>query len=504
MALRMPTHGELRQLAQQNHFTLSDEEVEAYHALLPVVFGLLDQLDQMPELPMPRRYPQRDPGGRPEPQDDPYNAIVRYCEVGGAEAGPLAEKRVGLKDNISVAGIPLTCGSRVLQGCVPDTDATIVTRLLDAGARIVAILNMDNFAFSGAGNTSAYGPTRNPHNPQHLAGGSSGGSAAALYYDAIDLTIGGDQAGSIRIPAAWCGVVGLKPTYGLVPYTGIVGIDHTFDHTGPMARSVAEVAQALEVLAGKDPLDPRQGEVAVQSYTATLGRDIRGVRIGLLQEGFGQPGAEPDVEAAVRAAMDTLRMLGATVTEVSVPAHRTGRAIHRGLVAEGITALLQSNGMGYHWQGAYSPAMAIAFGKSLQTQGNDLPPNIKLMTMIGTYLRQYYHGRFYAKAQNLRRNLRASYDAVFHQVDVLAMPTTPMKAHRYEPDLDLQTLVTHGGNMTSNTAPLDITGHPSLSVPCGMSQGLPVGLMLTGRHGEDAMLLAVAHAFEQQGAWEKR
>jgi amidase len=504
MALRIPTRDDLQHLAQSNYFTLSHEEAEAYHTVLAGLFPLLEQLDHMPEPHTPRTYPQRDPGGRPEPQHDPLNAIVRRCSVVGAAQGPLAGKRIGLKDNTCIAGIPMTYGSRVLQGLVPETDATIVTRLLDAGAQIVAVLNMDNFAFSGAGDTSAYGPTLNPHSLQHLAGGSSGGSAAALYYEDIDMTIGGDQGGSIRIPASWCGVVGLKPTHSLVPYTGIGGIDQTFDHAGPMARSVADVAQTLEVIAGKDPLDPRQYEVPVQAYTAALGRDLRGVRIGLLQEGFGQEGAEPDVDAAVRAAVDTLRTLGATITEVSVPAHLTAGCIAWGLFAEGMTALLHSNGMGYHWRGAYNPALVDVVGKSLQAQGNDLPPQIKLVSMLGTYLRQHYHGRFYAKAQNLRPGLRASYDAVLQQVDVLAMPTTPMQAHAYRPQLSIQELITHGWNMLGNTAPFDLTGHPSISIPCAKPNGLPVGLMLTGRQFDDATVLAVAHAFEQQVDWEKR
>jgi amidase len=271
-----------------------------------------------------------------------------------------------------------------------------------------------------------------------------------------------------------------------------------------MARSVADVARTLEVLAGKDPLDPRQYEVPVQAYTAALERDLRGVRIGLLQEGFGQEGAEPDVEAAVRAAIATLGTLGATVTKVSVPAHRTAGCIGWGLFAEGMTALLHSNGMGYHWRGAYNPALADVVGKSLQAQSQDLPPQIKLVSMLGTYLRQHYHGRFYAKAQNLRPGLRASYDAVFQHVDVLAMPTTPMKAHAYRPQLGIQELITHGWNMLGNTAPFDMTGHPSISIPCAKSNGLPVGLMLTGRQFDDATVLAVAHAFEQQVDWEKR
>ncbi len=503
MGLRQPSRAELQQLAKYNHFTLTDAELDAYQALVPGVFRLLDQLEQLPEPRAPRAYPARDPGARPTPQDDPLNAIVRRCSVAGASQGPLAGKRVGLKDNISLAGIPMSCGSTVLQGFIPDTDATLASRLLDAGAHITAVLNMDNFAFSGEGNTSAYGSTLNPHNPAHLAGGSSGGSAAALYYDDIDLTIGGDQAGSIRIPASWCGVVGLKPTHGLVPYTGIVGIDQTFDHAGPMARTVADVAQTLSIIAGKDPLDPRQREVPVQDYIAALERDLNGVRIGVIEEGFGQPGAEPDVDDAVRTAIAKLEALGAAVTKLSIPEHLNGRVLHRGLVAEGMAALLQSNGMGYHWSGAYNPTMAIAFGKSLQTLGEDLPPNVKLLTVIGTYLRQHYHGRLYAKAQNLRPGLRTAYDAVLEQVDVIAMPSTPMKAHVNDPTLDLRGMVARGGNIINNTVPFDVTGHPSISIPCAKSDGLPVGLMLTGRHFDDATVLAIANAFEQQVDWER-
>jgi amidase len=210
------------------------------------------------------------------------------------------------------------------------------------------------------------------------------------------------------------------------------------------------------------------------------------------------------VEAAVRAAIATLGTLGATITEVSVPAHLTAGCIIWPLYAEGMTALLHSNGMRYHPREAYNAALADAVGQSLQAHGNDLPPQMKLVSMLGTYLCQHYHGRFYAKAQNLRPGLRASYDAVLQQVDVLAMPTTPMKAHPYRPQLGIEELITHGWNMAGNTAPFDLTGHPSISIPCAKSNGLPVGLMLTGRQFDDATVLAVAHAFEQQVDWEKR
>lgn len=504
MALRRPSAEDLRRLAAASHFEMTNEEVDAYLSLIPDMFTALDALEQAPSNLPAITYRDRDPGRRPTRQEDPLNAIVRRCSVKGAKSGKLAGKRLGIKDNVCIAGVPMTCASLVLEGYVPDIDATIITRILDAGGEITAVLNMDNFAFSGGGDTSAYGPTRNPHHPDHLAGGSSGGSGAALAYSDIDMTIGGDQGGSIRIPASWCGIVGLKPTHSLVPYTGIVGIDPTFDHTGPMARSVAAVALLLEVIAGKDPMDPRQYDVSVQPYTQTLGKDIRGVRIGVVKEGFETPVSESDVDAKVRDAVKALQELGATVQEVSIPAHMDAGGITWALISEGMAALARGSGVGYHWKGLYNESLATTLGKSLKAQAQDLPYQVKFVVMMGSYLNQAYHGRLYAKAQNQRRALQAAYDAVLDKVDVLVMPTTTNKAHRYDPQRDIREFIAHGWNMLGNTAPFDMTGHPSLSIPCGKSQGLPVGLMITGRHFDDATLLRVGHAFEQQMPWEKR
>ena len=502
MALRMPTPDDLERLARENHFELSEDELTSFQEVIPDLFGSYERLERMPLPREPIKYRDRDPGVRPPKQEDPFNAIVRRCTLKGAASGKLAGKRFGLKNNICVAGMPMTCASLLLEGYVPENDATIVTRLLDAGAEVVATLNLDNFAFSGAGDTSAFGPVLNPHNTDHLAGGSSGGSAAGLYYDDIDITIGGDQGGSIRIPASWCGVVGLKPTHGLVPYTGIVGIDNTFDHAGPMSRTVADAALTLEVIAGKDPMDPRQGDVPVQAYTEILGQSIDGLRIGVLSEGFGLPESDPAVDEAVRRALAVLGELGVQTTEVSVPDHIDAGGIVWGLVAEGATALLRSNGMGHHWEGLYNTGLVETLGRARKAQANDLPPTVKLVLLMGSYVAERYHGRLYAKAQNLRRVLRAGYDQAFQEVDVLAMPTTPMTAHRYEPDIDIAGLLTHGWDMFNNTAPFDMTGHPAISIPCGKVNGLPVGLMLVGRQFDDATLFRVAHAFEQHTDWE--
>ncbi len=503
MALRRPTREELKQLASAYHFGLNEDELADFDAMIPQMFATLDLLDRAPSPLPPSKYPERDRGSRPEPKDDPLNAILRRCSVKGARGGKLAGKRVGIKDCFAVAGLPMTCGSLVMEGYVPEADATLVTRILDAGGDIVAKLNLDNFAFSGAGDTSAFGPTRNPHNHDHLAGGSSGGSAAALYYDDIDMTIGGDQGGSIRIPASWCGVVGLKPTHGLVPYTGCVGIDPTFDHAGPLGRSVADVALMLEVIAGRDPMDPRQTEIKVEPYTQALNRDLKGVRLGVLREGFGLPATEPDVDTAVSRAIQVLAELGAQVEEVSVPAHRQADGVVWGLIAEGASALMYGNGVGYHFQGYYDAGLASTLGRFRKTQGDDLPPTLKLVLLVGSFLNSHYHGRLYAKAQNMRAPLRRAYDAVLQQVDALVTPTTPIKALRYQPNLSPRATIERGWSMLGNTAVFDMTGHPSLSVPCAMSAGLPVGMMLTGRHFDEVMLLRIADAYERNCDWRK-
>jgi amidase len=259
MAIEPPKKEDLRRIANENHFELSDSEADAIGAMLTPIIGFLDRIDQTPVQPSPsvRSYRDRDAGHRPTREEDPLNAVVRKIRVTGAPSGKLKGKRIGVKDSVSVAGIPICGGSHILEGFVPDDDATIVSRMLDEGAEIVATLVMDDFALSGDGTTSAHGPTLNPHRPEYCAGGSSCGSGAALYYDWIDITIGTDQGGSIRMPSSWSGVVGIKPTYGLVPYTGVMSIDPSLDHVGPMARNVSDVALALEVIAGKDPTDYR-------------------------------------------------------------------------------------------------------------------------------------------------------------------------------------------------------------------------------------------------------
>ena len=498
MAFEVPTAEELKRIARANHIELTSEELAALQGMMPgqmAIFEKIDAIDIAPQESV-TRYRDRKAGVRPSPKDDPLNAIVTRCVVKGAASGPLKGKRVGVKDSVCVAGIPASGGSSVLKGHVAASDATIVSRMLDAGAEIVATLNMDDFALSGDGRTSFYGPSRNPHNPEYCAGGSSCGSAAALYYDDIDLTIGTDQGGSIRIPASWSGVVGIKPTYGLVPYTGVMSIDPTLDHVGPMARSVSDVALLLEVLAGKDQLDPRQREVTTAPYRAALGKSLDGIKLGVVREGFTQAGAEADVNAAVNRAVAALGKLGARATEISIPAHRDASDLLYAIVPEGMAMLARTNLHGTHHTGAYMPELAAHFGQHFPERANDVALTVKFMLVFGNLMRERYHGTFYAKVQNYRPVLTAKYDAALAEYDALVMPSTPMKAHRLDERAPY--------SMITNTAPFDITGHPAISVPCAKSNGLPVGLMIVGRHFDDSTPLKIAYAYEQSVDWLKQ
>jgi amidase len=497
MALQAPNAEELKKMARASHVELTPAELSALMKMIPGQIELLDKIDANISEPQASvtRYPDRKVGSRPAPKDDPLNAIVLRCNVKGAASGPLKGKRVGVKDSVSVAGVPVSGGSSVLKGYVSEIDATIVSRMLDAGAEIVATLNMDDFALSGDGTTSHYGPTRNPHNPEYCSGGSSCGSGAALYYDDIDLTIGTDQGGSIRIPASWSGVVGIKPTYGLVPYTGVMSIDPTLDHVGPMARSVADVALLLEVLAGKDPRDQRQREVTVAPYREALGKSVAGLKLGVVREGFNAPGAEADVNSAVMKAVRSLEKLGARSSEISIPEHSDAAGLIYALVPEGMAMLARTNLQGTHHVGTFTPNLATYFGEHLPDRANDLAITVKFMLVLGNYMRDRYHGRVYAKAQNYRPTLTARYDAALHEYDALVMPSTPMKAHRIDEQAPYSMIV--------NTAPFDVSGHPAISVPCAKSNGLPVGLMIVGRKFDESNVLKLAHAFEQSVDWQK-
>ena len=501
MSLKRPSLEQLADVADRYALHLTEDDLESFQGLMDGVLASYARLDQLTVPTLPVTYP-RTPGYRPQPQDNPLGAWYWRTEVKGAASGPLAGRTIALKDNICLAGVPMMNGSSVLEGYVPDIDATVVSRILDAGGTITGKAVCEHLCASGGSHSSDTGPVHNPYDLSRTTGGSSSGSGALVAAGEVDLAIGGDQGGSIRIPSSWCGICGLKPTYGLVPYTGAFPIEATVDHVGPMARTVADLALLLEVLAGPDGLDPRQSAgLTGEAYSQALSGDVHGLRVGIVTEGFGWPElSEADVDASVRSAADALARLGAEVSPVSIPWHRDGRHIWNAIAIEGATLLMVlGNSMGSNWKGHYTTSLLDAYARGRRARVNDFPETVKNVMLLGRYMQERYHGRYYAKAQNLARRLRAAYDEALHGHDLLLMPTLPMKATRIPAaDASREESVTRALEMIPNTCPFDVTGHPAISVPCGMSEGLPVGLMLVGRLGEDATVLRAADAFQRQ------
>ncbi len=499
--VKRPTHQQLKKIVESLHMSMSDAEVAEYLEVVDGTLAAYDKLAGMPDYLPQVRYP-RTPGRRPTASENPLGAWAVRTEVKGAPYGALSGKTIVLKDNICLAGVPMMNGSSTLEGYVPDVDATLVARILDAGGTIVGKAVCEHFCLSGGSHTSSSGPVHNPYKMGYSSGGSSSGSGALVAAGEADMAIGGDQGGSIRIPASWCGLVGMKPTHGLVPYTGVMPIEATIDHAGPMTTTVADNALLLEVIAGEDGLDPRQYNVRTDRYTAALGKGAAGLRIGLLTEGFELDTCEPDVVEKVRLSAERLRKLGAIVENVSVPMHMDGPAIWSAIALEGLTAqMMHGNGMGFNWEGMYTTSLLDAHA-SWRARANELSRTLKLSMIVGEYFITEYRGHFYAKAQNLARMLRSAYDDALSRYDMLLLPTLPMKATPLPPpDAPLSLWCQRGFEMLTNTQQFDVTGHPAITVPCGMSSGLPIGMMLVAKHYNESVLYRAAHAFEQSGDW---
>ena len=499
--VKRPTVDQMHAIVESLHMNMSSREVAEYLEIMEGTFQSYDRLTQLPDNLPPVRYP-RTPGIKPSPADNPLNGWAVKSEVRGAAHGPLSGKRVVLKDNVCLAGVPMMNGASSLEGYVPDVDATLVTRILDAGGTIAGKAHCEYFCLSGGSHTNAAGPVHNPYRYGYSAGGSSSGSAALVGAGELDLAIGGDQGGSIRMPASWCGIYGMKPTHGLVPYTGVMPIEATIDHAGPMTANVADNALLLEVIAGADGLDPRQYSPRVDRYTAALGRGVSGLRIGVLLEGFNRADSEPDVDHKVRQAADRLRSMGAIVEDVSVPMHMDGPAIWTAIAVEGLQAqMMNGNGMGFNWKGLYTTSLLDAHS-AWRARADELSPSLKVSMMAGEYFIKNYRGHFYAKAQNLSRVLAKAYDDALSRYDLLLLPTVPMKATPLPPaNASLKLYVQRALEMLGNTCPLDVTGHPAMSVPCGMSNGLPIGVQLVAKHWDESTIYRAAHAFEQAGDW---
>lgn len=498
MPVEPPDSAAADSVSQHYGLALSDADVASFGLAMR---GLLTSWDAVEKL-----YAETAPTvpnrawTRPADADNPLGAWYVTTSIAGAEDGPLAGRSVAIKDNTAVAGVPMMNGSSTLEGYVPARDATVVSRLLNAGAIIAGKAVCEDLCFSGGSHTSRTGPVRNPWDTARSAGGSSSGSAALLAAGVVDIATGGDQGGSVRIPAAYCGVVGHKPTHGLVPYTGAFPIEQTLDHIGPMARTVADIALTLAVLAGPDGVDPRQpSNVTVQDYVAELGRGADGLRVGVVAEGFGRDNSEEAVDVTVRDAVETLAGAGMSAEEVSIPWHLHGARIWDVIATEGAAAqMVDGNGYGLNWEGRYDPDLMDYYGGKWRSDPTAFSETVKLVMLAGRYALDRYHGRYYAMAREVTPLLRAAYDEALSRFDVLVMPTLPVRATLLPgPGAPREEILARALEMVGNTAPFDVSGHPACSVPAGLADGLPVGMMIIGKRFDDSTVLRVAHAFEQ-------
>ena len=509
MPIRPIDQATLEELGRRLRIGFAPGETGDFLELAERIRANLDHLDDLD--PVTGEAESPDEPKQPPVRDDPYNAVISWCDVPGADSGPLLGQRFGLKDNIAVAGVPMTCGTALLRTYVPKRHAAVVDRLLGAGARIVAKLNMDALAWSGGADTSSYGQIRNPVAPDRAASGSSGGSAAALYLPEIDITLGTDQGGSIRVPASCCGVLGLKPTFGLVPYSGIAGMDPAVDHVGPMARTVAELASTLAVIAGYDGEDPRQDpRVVVPDYVAAVADappDLSGMRIGVLREAFAadtDPAAPPGTQAtmaATRAAVQRLASLGASIVDVSVPLHTRAPALLFVMLMESLASSFESPKSGYGHKGRHDAGFDTAMGRAVRGAGRDLPATVRAAALVGAHLRAEYAGAAYAQTRELCADLTNSIDAQFRSVDYLVMPTATHHAHQFAAGLPVPENVLRGWDMFGNTISTDISGHPAISLPMAEADGLPVGVMFVAPRFADGRLLATARTVERTLGW---
>ena len=501
MTVKRPTREQVREMARKFGMSISEEKLADFAGILEAYAPSYDRVNAHPDYLPEVRYP-RSPGYRPQPSENPLNAWYYKTNVQGAVSGPLSGKKVVLKDNVCLAGVPMMNGASIMDGYTPEIDATIVTRILDAGGTIAGKTHCEYLCLSGGSHTCAAGPVHNPWKRGYMAGGSSSGSGALVGAGEVDMAIGADQGGSIRIPSSNCGCYGMKPTHGLVPYTGIVPIEQTIDHVGPMTRTVHDNALLLEVIAGTDGLDPRQYDPQPSRYTEVLGQSIANLRIGVLKEGFGRPESEPDVDDKVREGIERLRKLGAQIKDISIPDHTFAVDVWTVITAEGLQDLMmEGNCGGSNYKGLYLPSLMDKFS-TWNYRSDELSDSLKVCMFLGEFYRSHYGGRFYGKAQNLVRKLTETYISKFREVDLLLMPTLPMKAQPIpEPDAPLDEYVMRAFGMIGNTSPFNATGLPAMSLPCGLSEGLPVGLMLVGNRYCEDQIYRIAYAFEQSGDW---
>ncbi len=415
----------------------------------------------------------------------------------GEEIEPLAGIPVAIKDNMCTKGIPTTCASRILEGFVPPYDATVIERLKASDAVITGKVNLDEFAMGSSCENSAFFPTRNPWDTSRVPGGSSGGSAAAVAAGEAIYALGSDTGGSVRLPASFCGVVGMKPTYGYVSRYGLVAFASSLDQIGPITRDVWDCALVMNTICGRDPMDSTSADVPVPDFTSFLNGDIKGLKIGVPKEYFGE-GIDPAVKEAVLGAVDKLTELGAEAEECSLPHSEYALSTYYILApAEASSNLARYDGVRYGYRAEAGDLLEM-FKKTRQ-QG--FGPEVKRRIMLGTYaLSSGYYDAYYLKAQKVRTLMRRDFDRVFERFDCLVAPTSPVVAFPLG-DRTADPLSMYMVDIC--TIPVNIAGIPGISIPCGFKDGLPIGLQVIGKPFDDGTVLRVAYAFEKNTDYHK-
>ncbi|MBD1915514.1 MULTISPECIES: Asp-tRNA(Asn)/Glu-tRNA(Gln) amidotransferase subunit GatA [Cyanophyceae] len=418
----------------------------------------------------------------------------------GEDIGLLTGIPIALKDNLCTQGVRTTCGSKILENFVPPYESTVTGKLRDAGAIALGKTNLDEFAMGSSTENSAYQITGNPWDVTRVPGGSSGGSAAAVAAGECAVALGSDTGGSIRQPASFCGVVGLKPTYGLVSRFGLVAYASSLDQIGPLSRTVEDAALLLQGIAGHDPKDSTSLDVKVPDYTQSLKTDLKGRKVGIITETFAAEGIDPAVRTATEKAIQQLKELGAEIQEISCPRFPYGLPTYYIIApSEASSNLARYDGVKYGVRNNNDSLMSMY----TKTRAEGFGAEVKRRIMIGTYaLSAGYYDAYYLKAQKVRTLIKQDFEAAFGQVDVLVCPTAPTTAFKAGEKVDDPLSMYLSDLMT---IPVNLAGLPGLSLPCGFDdQGLPIGLQLIGNALREDLLFEVGYAYEQATEWHQR
>jgi aspartyl-tRNA(Asn)/glutamyl-tRNA(Gln) amidotransferase subunit A len=429
---------------------------------------------------------------RADALDSEVAALKRAGEIPGLPTLPLAGVPIAIKDNICVTGMQASCGSRILGPYHPPYNATVIERLLTAGAIVIGKTNCDEFAMGSSNENSAFGPVKNPWDTSRVPGGSSGGSAAAVAAGIVPVALGSDTGGSVRQPAALCGVIGLKPTYGRVSRYGLVAFGSSLDQVGVFARNVSDAASVLQVIAGRDPHDSTTADVPVSDYPAEIDQEIKAMRLGVSRALLGD-GLDEEVRNAIEKAIDAYKGLGAEIVDIDLPHAKYAIAVYYIIAtAEASSNLARFDGVRYGFRAEEAPALRDMYRK---TRDEGFGPEVKRRIMLGTYvLSAGYYDAYYLKAQKVRTLLRQDFANAFEKCDAVLTPTTPTPAFKFGDKVD-DPLAMYLNDIYTVTA--NLAGVPGISVPCGLSsEGLPIGMQLLGPYWSEANLLRLAHTYQ--------